>query len=79
MSTCRNENHKFTTNTSNVFESVNIDVVKKMLAPLRTGNYPVVQLPHYVDAMKTVVFNHFSTETVRNLATFLVSTLKQSK
>lgn len=50
-----------------------------MLAPLRTGNYPVVQLPHYVDAMKTVVFNHFSTETVRNLATFLVSTLKQSK
>lgn len=56
-----------------------IDVVKKMLAPLRTGNYPVVQLPHYVDAMKTVVFNHFSTETVRNLATFLVSTLKQSK
>lgn len=56
-----------------------VDVVKKMLAPLRTGNYPVVQLPHYVDAMKTVVFNHFSTETVRNLATFLVSTLKQSK
>ncbi|KAF9990192.1 hypothetical protein BGZ79_004858, partial [Entomortierella chlamydospora] len=54
------------------------DVVKKMLAPLRTANYPAVQLPNYVDAMKTVVFNHFSTETVRNLATFLVSTLKQT-
>ncbi|KAF9151590.1 hypothetical protein BGX20_005375, partial [Mortierella sp. AD010] len=49
-----------------------------MLAPLRTANYPAIQLPNYVDAMKTVVFNHFSTETVRNLATFLVSTLKQT-
>ncbi|KAI9232881.1 MAG: hypothetical protein BYD32DRAFT_374162 [Podila humilis] len=63
----------------NVKRLSTMHVVKKMLAPLRTGNYPVVQLPHYVDAMKTVVFNHFSTETVRNLATFLVSTLKQSK
>ncbi|KAF9391989.1 hypothetical protein CPC16_003703 [Podila verticillata] len=62
----------------NVKRLSTMHVVKKMLAPLRTGNYPVVQLPHYVDAMKTVVFNHFSTETVRNLATFLVSTLKQT-
>ncbi|KAG0040780.1 hypothetical protein BGZ82_009762 [Podila clonocystis] len=62
----------------NVKRLSTMHVVKKMLAPLRTGNYPVVQLPHYVDAMKTVVFNHFSTETVRNLATFLVSTLKQN-
>ncbi|KAG0198496.1 hypothetical protein BGX28_008050 [Mortierella sp. GBA30] len=62
----------------NVKRLSTMHVVKKMLAPLRTGNYPVIQLPHYVDAMKTVVFNHFSTETVRNLATFLVSTLKQS-
>ncbi|KAG0304181.1 hypothetical protein BGZ98_005820 [Dissophora globulifera] len=54
-------------------------VVKKMLAPLRTGNYPTIQIPSYVDAMKTVVFNQFSTETVRNLATFLVSTLKQTR
>ncbi|KAG0346054.1 hypothetical protein BG004_002567, partial [Podila humilis] len=62
----------------NVKRLSTMHVVKKMLAPLRTGNYPAVQLPHYVDAMKTVVFNHFSTETVRNLATFLVSTLKQT-
>ncbi|KAG0235966.1 hypothetical protein BGW42_004421 [Actinomortierella wolfii] len=62
----------------NVKRLSTMHVVKKMLAPLRTGNYPVVQLPHFVDAMKTVVFNHFSTETVRNLATFLVSTLKQT-
>ncbi|CAO3574654.1 unnamed protein product [Mortierella alpina] len=62
----------------NVKRLSTMHVVKKMLAPLRTGHYPVVQLPHYVDAMKTVVFNHFSTETVRNLATFLVSTLKQT-
>ncbi|KAG0255863.1 hypothetical protein DFQ27_006020 [Actinomortierella ambigua] len=62
----------------NVKRLSTMHVVKKMLAPLRTGNYPVVQLPHFVDAMKTVVFNHFSTETVRNIATFLVSTLKQT-
>ncbi|KAI1299170.1 hypothetical protein EDD11_006490 [Mortierella claussenii] len=62
----------------NVKRLSTMHVVKKMLAPLRTGNYPSVQLPNYVDAMKTVVFNHFSTETVRNLATFLVSTLKQT-
>ncbi|KAF9939088.1 hypothetical protein BGZ65_011543, partial [Modicella reniformis] len=53
-------------------------VVKKMLVPLRTGNYPAVLLPSFVEAMKIVVFNHFSTDTVRNLATFLVSTLKQT-
>ncbi|KAF9437108.1 hypothetical protein BGZ76_001981 [Entomortierella beljakovae] len=62
----------------NVKRLSTMHVVKKMLAPLRTGNYPIIQLPNYVDAMKTVVFNHFSTETVRNLATFLVSTLKQT-
>ncbi|KAF9202938.1 hypothetical protein BGZ49_006957, partial [Haplosporangium sp. Z 27] len=62
----------------NVKRLSTMHVVKKMLAPLRTGNYPPIQLPNYVDAMKTVVFNHFSTETVRNLATFLVSTLKQN-
>ncbi|KAF9180715.1 hypothetical protein BGZ50_006032 [Haplosporangium sp. Z 11] len=61
----------------NVKRLSTMHVVKKMLAPLRTGNYPIIQLPQYVDAMKTVVFNQFSTETVRNLATFLVSTLKQ--
>ncbi|KAF9117001.1 hypothetical protein BGX27_007055 [Mortierella sp. AM989] len=62
----------------NVKRLSTMHVVKKMLTPLRTGNYPPIQLPNYVDAMKTVVFNHFSTETVRNLATFLVSTLKQT-
>ncbi|KAG0364972.1 hypothetical protein BGZ54_006992 [Gamsiella multidivaricata] len=62
----------------NVKRLSTMHVVKKMLAPLRTGKYPAVQLPSYVDAMKTVVFNQFSTETVRNLATFLVSTLKQT-
>ncbi|KAF9918002.1 hypothetical protein BX616_010643, partial [Lobosporangium transversale] len=62
----------------NVKRLSTMHVVKKMLAPLRTGNYPSIQLPNYVDAMKTVVFNQFSTETVRNLATFLVSTLKQT-
>ncbi|KAI8602080.1 hypothetical protein EDD21DRAFT_372860 [Dissophora ornata] len=62
----------------NVKRLSTMHVVKKMLAPLRTGNYPSIQLPNYVDAMKTVVFHQFSTETVRNLATFLVSTLKQT-
>ncbi|KAI8363654.1 hypothetical protein B0O80DRAFT_396168 [Mortierella sp. GBAus27b] len=62
----------------NVKRLSTMHVVKKMLAPLRSGSYPAIQLPSYVDTMKIVVFNHFSTETVRNMATFLVSTLKQT-
>ncbi|KAF9582747.1 hypothetical protein BGW38_010818, partial [Lunasporangiospora selenospora] len=53
-------------------------VIKKMIIPLKSGSYPMALLADYADAMKIVALHYFGMETIRQLATFLVSTLKQT-
>ncbi|CAG8480599.1 18870_t:CDS:10, partial [Gigaspora margarita] len=54
-------------------------VVKKMLVALKTNVYPKELLTDFIDTLKIVVKYNFTTEVIRSIVTFLVSTLnKQS-
>ncbi|CAG8737438.1 10701_t:CDS:2, partial [Acaulospora morrowiae] len=52
-------------------------VVKKMLVALKTNVYPKGLLTEFVATLKIVVKYNFTTEVIRSIATFLVSTLNK--
>ncbi|CAG8446303.1 7064_t:CDS:10 [Dentiscutata erythropus] len=52
-------------------------VVKKMLVALKTNVYPKELLTDFIDTLKIVVKYNFTTEVIRSIVTFLVSTLNR--
>ncbi len=55
------------------------DVVKKMLVALKLNVYPKDLLIDFISTLKIVVKYNFTTEVIRSIATFLVSTLNKRK
>ncbi|CAG8445955.1 14997_t:CDS:10 [Cetraspora pellucida] len=52
-------------------------VVKKMLVALKTNVYPKELLTDFIETLKIVVKYNFTTEVIRSIVTFLVSTLNK--
>lgn len=53
------------------------DLTRKILFALRANYYDQAMLAEVVDTLMHVVGAHFTTETVRHIATFLTATLCQ--
>ncbi|CAG8486905.1 4172_t:CDS:10 [Ambispora leptoticha] len=59
------------------FNAKRLNVVKKMLVALKTNAYSKDLLAEFVATLKIVVKYNFTTEVIRAIATFLVSTLNK--
>lgn len=55
------------------------DIVRKLLFALRASYFDAAMLDEVVDLLMLIVKAHFTTETVRHLATFLTATLCQGE
>ncbi|CAI2171444.1 16368_t:CDS:10 [Funneliformis geosporum] len=59
------------------FNAKRLNVVKKMLVALKLNVYPKDLLIDFISTLKIVVKYNFTTEVIRSIATFLVSTLNK--
>lgn len=55
------------------------DIVRKLLFSIRAGYFDAAMLDEVVDLLMLIVKAHFTTESVRHLATFLTATLCQGE